>query len=84
MARRSCFVTEHGIRDDDVLPRMDEWDAFPRVAAAAGMAAQAAGVARLQRSHLELQAYAAKLMREARETRRVLMREGLIAAPPGP
>ena len=63
---------------------MDEWDAFPRVAAAAGMAAQAEGVARLQRSHSELQAHAAKLMREARETTRVLMREGLIAAPPGP
>ena len=78
------FATERGIHDDDILPRMDEWDAFPRVAAAAGMAAQAEGVARLQRSHSELQAYAAKLMREARETTRVLMREGLIAAPPGP
>jgi len=75
------FATERGIRDDDILPRMDEWDAFPRVAAAAGMAAQAEGVARLQRSHPELQAHAAKLMREARETTRVLMREGLIAAP---
>jgi malic enzyme len=49
-----------------------------------GKAAQAEGVARLQRSHSELQLYAAKLMREARETTRVLMREGLIAAPPGP
>jgi malate dehydrogenase (oxaloacetate-decarboxylating) len=78
------FATERGIHDDDILPRMDEWDAFPRVAAAAGMAAQAEGVARLQLSHSELQAHAAKLMREARETTRVLMREGLIAAPPGP
>lgn len=78
------FATERGIHDDDILPRMDEWDAFPRVAAAAGMAAQAEGVARLQRSHSELQAHAAKLMREARETTHVLMREGLIAAPPGP
>jgi len=75
------FATERGIHDGDILPRMDEWDAFPRVAAAAGMAAQAEGVARLQRSHPELQAHAAKLMREARETTRVLMREGLIAAP---
>jgi len=78
------FATERGIHDDDILPRMDEWDAFPRVAAAAAMAAQAEGVARLERSHAELQAHAAKVMREARETTRVLMREGLIAAPPGP
>jgi malate dehydrogenase (oxaloacetate-decarboxylating) len=78
------FAAERGIHDDDILPRMDEWDAFPRVAAAAGMAAQADGVARLQPSRAELEAQAAKLMREARETTRVLMREGLIAAPPGP
>jgi len=78
------FATERGIRDEDILPRMDEWDAFPRVAAAAGMAAQAEGVARLERSPSELQSNAAKLMSEARETTRVLMREGLIAAPPGP
>ena len=78
------FATERGIHDDDILPRMDEWDAFPRVAAAAGMAAQAEGVARLQCSQADLQARATKLMSEARETTRVLMREGLIAAPPGP
>jgi malate dehydrogenase (oxaloacetate-decarboxylating) len=78
------FAVERGIHDDDILPRMDEWDAFPRVAAAAAMAAQADGVARLQRGRAELETQAAKLMREARETTRVLMREGLIAAPPGP
>ena len=78
------FAAERGIHDDDILPRMDEWDAFPRVAAAAAMAAQTDGVARLQRSRAQLEAQAAKLMREARETTRVLMREGLIAAPPGP
>jgi len=78
------FAAERGIRDDDILPRMDEWDAFPRVAAAAAMAAQTDGVARLQRSRAELEAQAATLMREARETTRVLMREGLIVAPPDP
>ena len=76
------FATERGVHDDDILPRMDEWDAFPRVAAAAAMAAQAEGVARLQSSRAEIQSHAAKLMCEARETTRVLMREGLIAAPP--
>ena len=44
------FAAERGIHDDDILPRMDEWEVFPRVAAAAAMAAQAQGVARLQRS----------------------------------
>lgn len=30
-----------------ILPRMDEWAVFPRVAVAAGLAAQEEGVARL-------------------------------------
>jgi len=75
---------ERSIHDEYILPRMDEWDAFPRVAAAAGMTAQAQGIARLRASREQLEEGARKVMREARETVQVLMREGLIPAPPGP
>jgi malate dehydrogenase (oxaloacetate-decarboxylating) len=78
------FARTRGIRDDDILPRMDEWDAFPRVAMAAGLKAQEQGVARLTRSAGELQREAERVMRESREAVRLLMREGLIPAPPGP
>jgi len=78
------FARSRGIRDDDILPRMDEWDVFPRVAMAAGVAAQEQGVARLARSGEELQRDAERVMRESREAVRVLMREGLIPAPPAP
>jgi malic enzyme len=66
------------------LPRMDEWDAFPRVAMAAGLKAQEQGVARLTRSADELLREAERVMRESREAVRLLMREGLIRTPPGP
>ena len=78
------FAQARGIRDDDILPRMDEWDAFPRVAMAAGLKAQEQGVARLTRSADELRLEAERIMRQSREAVRLLMREGLIPMPPGP
>jgi malate dehydrogenase (oxaloacetate-decarboxylating) len=78
------FAEARGIRDDDILPRMDEWDVFPRVAVAAGLAAQAQGLARVAKTGDELQRDAERVMRQAREAVEVLMREGLIPAPPAP
>ena len=76
------FAESRSIHDDDILPHMDEWDVFPRVAAAAGVAAQEGGVALLSKSWPQLHAEAAKTMRDAREAVSLLMREGLIAEPP--
>ncbi|MBI2370805.1 MAG: hypothetical protein HYV08_11320 [Deltaproteobacteria bacterium] len=78
------FAEERSIREDDILPRMDEWEVFPRVAVAAAMTAQEQGIARLSKPREQVHAEAAKVMWEARETTRVLMREGLIPEPPGP
>ena len=78
----AAFARTRGIREDDILPRMDEWDVHVRVAVAAARAAQAEGVARLAVAPAELEAQAAATMRAARETTHLLMREGLIAAPP--
>jgi malate dehydrogenase (oxaloacetate-decarboxylating) len=76
------FAEARSIRDEDILPRMDEWDVFPRVAAAAGVAAQEDGVALVSKDWKRLYADAARTMREAREAVALLMREGLIANPP--
>jgi hypothetical protein len=61
---------------------MDEWDLYPRVAVAAGMKAQEQGVARRSLSADGLLQEATRLMRDAREATRLLMREGLIPEPP--
>ena len=79
----AAFAQERGIREDDILPRMDEWDVHPRVAAAAAMTAQAQGVARLAKTREQVHQEAVKAMSDAREATRLLMREGLIPAPPG-
>jgi malate dehydrogenase (oxaloacetate-decarboxylating) len=79
----AAFAAARGIREDDILPRMDEFDVHPRVAVAAAMQAQAQGVARVARSREEVRAGAARTMRDAREMTSVLMREGLIPAVPG-
>lgn len=87
MARRVAqelarFAESRSIHDDDILPRMDEWEMFPRVAAAAGVAAQEDGIALLSKSWQVLHAGAARTMRGAHEAVGLLMREGLIAEPP--
>jgi malate dehydrogenase (oxaloacetate-decarboxylating) len=78
------FADSRSIHEEDILPRMDEWAVFPRVAAAAGLAAQEDRVALLSAGWEALHAGAARTMREAREAVALLMREGLIAAPPSP
>ena len=80
----AAFAEARSIRPDDILPRMDEWEVHPRVAVAAAMTAQAEGLARLAKSREQIYGEAFRAMREAREATRVLMREGLIPAPPPP
>jgi malate dehydrogenase (oxaloacetate-decarboxylating) len=79
----AAFAEARTIGPEDILPRMDEWEVFPRVAATAGLTAQQEGVACLAKSREVLHAEAARTMRDAREAVGVLMREGLIAAPAG-
>jgi malate dehydrogenase (oxaloacetate-decarboxylating) len=79
----ASFAESRSIHEEDILPRMDEWAVFPRVAAAAGLAAQADGVAALSVGREALHAGAVRMMREARDAVALLMREGLIASPPG-
>ena len=78
------FAEERGIRDDNILPRMDEWDVFPRVAVAAGLKAQEQGIAGLAKTRHELHRAAERVIWQVRESVRLLMGEGLIPAAPGP
>lgn len=73
---------ERGIHEENILPRMEEWDVVPRVAAATALKAQEQGLARLRKSRQELLDAAAQKIKEARDATRVLMTEGVIAPPP--
>jgi malate dehydrogenase (oxaloacetate-decarboxylating) len=72
------FAAERGLREDAILPRMDELEVHVRVACAAAAAAQAQGLARLTKSPAAVAAEARRVMRSARDATDVLMRAHLI------
>ena len=73
---------DRGIDEDNIAPTMAEWEVFVREAVAVAMKAQEQGVARIKVSREELTRRAEKMIREARETTALLMKEGYI--PPVP
>lgn len=78
----AAFAEDRGLSEDNIMPRMDDWELFPRVAAAVGMRAQNDGVAKLRKSRQQLQQEAEARIGAARETMRCLLEEGLIPAVP--
>ncbi|HVN83807.1 MAG TPA: NADP-dependent malic enzyme [Candidatus Binatia bacterium] len=71
-------AAESGLRDDRILPRMDEWEIYPRTAVAVAMKAQQQGIAARSRAHEELLREASTIIRGAREATRVLMESAVI------
>ncbi|MBL7065059.1 MAG: NADP-dependent malic enzyme [Anaerolineae bacterium] len=82
-AEELARCAEEGSLDEErVVPKMDEWEIFPREAAAVGMKAQEQGVARLTLSHEELLSQAKATIGQAQDMTRFLMEKELI--PPVP
>lgn len=73
---------ERGITAENILPTMDEWEVYPRVATATAMKAQQQGIARLSKSAEQLYQEARTQILRARDATHLLMREGII--PPVP
>jgi len=69
---------DRGLREDYIIPTMDEWEVFPREAAAVGMKAIEQGIARKVMGKEELYKTAEAIIRDAREAVKILMREGVI------
>jgi len=76
------FAEERGIHEGDIAPRMEEWEVYPREAVACALRSIRDGVARLKLSRQELWDRAVALIRNTRETTELLMKKGLIRAPP--
>jgi len=73
---------ERGIDDEHILPTMEDWEIFPREAAAVGLKAQEQGVARLSVSREALLSQAKDIIRQSQDMTRFLMEKELI--PPVP
>lgn len=78
----AIYAEERGIHEDDILPRTEEWEVFPRVAVACALKSIDQGVARIKPGRQELHERAVTLIKNARESLKVLMRDGLIKRPP--
>jgi len=85
-----CYAAAQALADqigdrldeEHILPTMDEWEVFPREAAAVAMKAQEQGLARIQLSYDELLQNAKTIIKRSRDLTQTMMREGFIPEAP--
>jgi malate dehydrogenase (oxaloacetate-decarboxylating) len=85
-----CFAAANAMADmvadcmdeDHILPNMDDWEVFPREAAAVGTKAVEQGLARIPLTYDEIFDNAMKIIKRSRQLTQMMMREGFIAEPP--
>jgi malate dehydrogenase (oxaloacetate-decarboxylating) len=85
-----CFAAAYALADhigDDldtehILPSMEDWEVFPREAAAVAMKAQELGVARIEKSYEELFHHANTIITRSRELTQMMMHRGFIEEAP--
>lgn len=69
---------DRGLREDYLIPTMDEWEVFPREAASVARKAIEQGVARIDMSWEELYRVAERKIKEARDKFHALQKKGLV------
>ena len=69
---------DKGLREDYLLPTMDEWEVFPRQAVAVALKAIEQKVARISLTKEQLYEIASEKIRRARQETQFLMEKGLI------
>lgn len=74
-------VGDH-LDEEHILPNMDDWEVFPREAAAVAMKAQEQGLARIQMGYDELLENAMKIIGRSRDLTHTMMEDGFIAPAP--
>jgi malate dehydrogenase (oxaloacetate-decarboxylating) len=85
-----CFAAANALADhvgdrlneDLILPTMDDWEVFPREAAAVAIKAQEQGVARLKLDYDTLYDHAHKIIKRSRDLTHRMMEEEYIATAP--
>jgi len=74
---------DKGLSEEYIIPRMDEWQVFPREATAVGMKAIEQGVARIKMTRQELFEKASQTIKRAQDETQMLMEQGYILMPDG-
>ncbi|MEM2896641.1 MAG: NADP-dependent malic enzyme [Candidatus Bathyarchaeia archaeon] len=78
----ASLAEEKGLREDYILPTMDDWEVFPREAMAVGQKAIEEGMARLKLSGEEIYANAKTLIEGVRKSIGLMMEHSIILKPP--
>ncbi len=78
----AVFARERGLREDAILPTMEEWQVYPRIAAATALAAQDEGLTESARTRESLLDEATRKIRAARDQAEALLAAGVIPSPP--
>ena len=73
------MAAERGLRPDYITPTMDEWEVFPREAAAVAVKAVEQGLARLATTFEQEFNRAAAIIKSSRDLTATMMKEGFIA-----
>jgi len=68
------FAEARGINEKDIMPRMDEWEVYPKVAVACASKSIDQGLARIKPSRAELHEKAVYMIKCARESTELLMK----------
>jgi len=77
------IAEDRGLKEDYIIPNMDDWEVFPREAAAVATKAVEQGIARVKKSRKEFYDTALETIRRARDETQLLMKQGFIPeAPP--
>jgi len=84
-----CFAAAIAMADhvgdklaaDHIMPTMDDWDVFPREAAAVGVKAIEQGLARIKLSYDQLYKQATEIISRSRKLTQMMMEEGFIPMP---
>jgi malate dehydrogenase (oxaloacetate-decarboxylating)/malate dehydrogenase (oxaloacetate-decarboxylating)(NADP+) len=63
----SAFAREKGLSEDYIIPKMTEWEVYPRVAAAVGSKAVQQGIARVNLSYEEIYNNTRQMIENARK-----------------
>jgi malate dehydrogenase (oxaloacetate-decarboxylating) len=85
-----CFAAAHALAEhvgerldeEHILPNMDDWEVFPREAAAVAVKAQEQGLARLSMSYDELYNHAREIIKRSRDLTHMMMEQDFIAPAP--
>ena len=78
----AACAPDGGMDPEKILPTMDMWEVFPRVATAAAMKAIEEGVARITPSREEVYRRAEEQIKRAQDQTKLAMENGFIADPP--